>query len=225
MDSYAPTAATNDNHDDPVPVVDGAQAALAKYRLKFKYPMMEVAYQNEQQWHSPVSTPKKKKNVHFEEDLIEGKRRKTMCFNRASSKYAPGRHASPRGAEFENSTLKNDTAFHLSQCKIFFTDDFNFAKYDEKPEHWLEFEGIAGCHPRWEEILEGLKTFLQCLSVPKSFEWSQRLTKSGTDGVAIVMDGNRIEEFVVLRAPKESRQEENISERRVSWVSLSDSLH
>jgi hypothetical protein len=225
MESYVSTAANDGKPNDPFPVVYGAKAALAKYHLTFKYPVSEVSHQSEQEWHSLVSTSKKKKTVHFQEDLVEGKRRKNVYFNRVSHKYAPGRHAPSQGAEFENNTLKNDTEFDLSQCKIFFTDDLSFSQYDKKPEHWLEFEGIAGCHPRWKEILGGLEEFHQWLSVPKRFQWSQRLAQSGTDGVAIVMDGDRIVDFVVLRALKESEEEEIVLKQRTSWVSLSDSLH
>ncbi|KAF2444729.1 hypothetical protein P171DRAFT_513816 [Karstenula rhodostoma CBS 690.94] len=221
LDSYASPAEHSDEPDDPLPTIYDAHAALARYRMTYKYPVVDVPHQTEQEFHTPHPSPKQKKEVHFDKDLKNGSTRKNESFDRKHPRYIRGQHAVKPGSEFENTACTDDTEFLLSQTKMFFTEDLGFHDYAEKPEHWPEFEGIAGCHPRWEEILQGRKTFTTWRSHRKYIRWAQNLKASGTDGVAIVMYGGKIVDFVVLRAPKE--KEQNVVKRRASWVSLSDS--
>lgn len=217
MDSYAPPA---EKPDDPLPTIYGAQAALARYRLTYKYPVVDFPLQSKDEWYIPDSSPKQKKEVRFDEELVDGSTRKSGYFNRKHPKYVRGPHAAPPDSEFENTTCTNDMDILLSQSKIFFTEDLGFHAYADKPEHWPEFEGTAGCHPRWEEILAGLENYSTWWSSRKFCEWYQKLEASGVDGFAIVTDNGKIVDFVILRALKEDLP--NLVKPYASWISLSE---
>ncbi|KAF9740343.1 hypothetical protein PMIN02_008041 [Paraphaeosphaeria minitans] len=220
MDSYAPPADTLNGPDDPPPTFYGAEAALARYRLAYKYPVVDAPWKTENGWHIPGSSPKQKKEVHFDDDLVDGSTRNQGSFNRKHPAYVRGLHAVSPGSQFENTTCTKDIEILVAQSKIFFTDKLGFKAYAENPRHWPEFEGIAGCHPRWEEIVLGLETYATRRNLGNFGEWKKELESSGVDGVAIVEDRGKIVGFVVLKAPNENLH--NPIQRKTSWVSFSD---
>ncbi|OAG07969.1 uncharacterized protein CC84DRAFT_1239055 [Paraphaeosphaeria sporulosa] len=220
MDFYTLPAETLDEPDDSLPIVYGTQAALIRYRLAYKYPAVNVTRQIEDDWHTPGSSLRQKKEVHFDKDLVDGSTRKYESFNRKHPDYVRGPHSVSPGSQFENTTCTHDVEVLVAQSKIFFTSMLGFKVFAEKPTHWPEFEGIAGCHPRWEEILVSLGTYAFWRSRRKFGEWEKKLESSGVDGIAIVENHGRIVDFVVLKAPKENLH--NPIKRNANWVSLSD---
>lgn len=224
MDAFNPCASTEDV--GTTPLIPDAKEALKYYHKNYKYPLTDPSTAiPDPKWKIEPSDPDSRKNVHFPRQLRDGSTRNNATFERKNAEYRAGRHSASTIAGFENTAFAADTRFLLQQLKVCFTTDLGFKRLANKPHRWPAFEGIAGEHPRWEEISEGLSVLMQWRSRRKCAKWVQELESGGTDGVAVIVDGNKIVDLILLSMPKgEERAMMGGLEQKASWVSLAEGM-
>lgn len=208
--------------------VRDAKMALERYHKEYQYPLSAPLGPKTEEPSGPLSLvsptwatlPKLKKRVQFAEDVEDFAVRDNHTYLRRDPSYVPGRHAAPQGFEWVNGALTDNFMATLQQCKMFITDDAQFERYARDDTHWPEFEGVAGDHPRWEEIWSAFSQLSETLP-PKQFEAWKETSKRHIDGIAVVENGGKFVQFVFLSA-KQTKPPPKSLRRWASWVSTMD---
>ena len=114
-----------------------------------------------------------------------------------------------------NTQLHNNDQAKADQEETQAAKEKQFDELHPKQMTHLEFECVAGDHPRWEEIRAGLLPFLQSLSRYESAQWEPSIAK-GVDGVAIMIgDDGAIRKYCSRhRIPRITRRSSGV---RYGW--------